>query len=232
MNGLRRTFLALYSLLLIAAAAGIGVLAWNQDQKLDLNVSDLNLTAAITTDDSLKWSLTALMVAIGLLGVMTFLLAVAKTAESRSTLRMKQADGGTVEVSNEAIENLLRDELERLPEVRRVAPKVRLSGGAVETSLDAWIEPSASIAHATTVLGQGVAGVLRDQVGVTNVRRPAIRIHYDEVSARPVPGRTKPQAWAPGIDFDSPQPQPTTTMQPAPAQGTEPLPDEDRPANE
>ena len=93
-------------------------------------------------------------------------------SQGRSTLRMKQADGGTVEVSNEAIENLLRDELEQLPEVRRVAPKVRLAGGAVETSLDAWIEPSASIAHATTVLGQGVAGVLRDQVGVTNVRRP------------------------------------------------------------
>ena len=49
MNGLRRTFLALYSLLLIAAAAGIGVLAWNQDRKLDVNVSDLNLTGAILT---------------------------------------------------------------------------------------------------------------------------------------------------------------------------------------
>jgi hypothetical protein len=232
MNGLRRTFLALYSLLVIGAAAGIGVMAWNQDQKLDLNVSDLNLTAAITSSDSLKWSLTALMVAISLLGVMTFLLAVAKTAESRSTLRMKQADGGTVEVSNDAIENLLRDELEQLPEVRRVAPKVRLAGGAVETSLDAWIEPSASIAHATTVLGQGVTGVLRDQVGVTNVRRPAIRIHYDEVSARPVPGRAKPQATVAPIDFDSPRTQPATTMQPATALGPEPEPDEDRPANE
>jgi hypothetical protein len=233
MNGLRRTFLALYSLLLIAAAAGVAVLAWNEDEKLDLNVSDLNISAAITSTDSLQWALTALMVAIGLLGLMTFLLAVAKSAQTGSTLRMRQADGGTVEVSNEAIETLLRDELEQLPEVRRVAPKVRLAGGAVETSLDAWIEPSASIAHATTVLGQGVAGVLRDQVGVTNVRRPAIRIHYDEVAARPVPGRTKPQAPAPApIDFDSPRTQPATTMQPVTAAGPEPGPDEDRPANE
>lgn len=231
MNGLRRTFLALYSLLLIGAAAGIGVLAWNQDQKLDLNASDLNLTASITSSDSLKWAVTAVVVAIGLLGVITFLLAVAKASADRSTLRMKQADGGTVEVSNDAIETLLRDELEQLPEVRRVSPKVRLAGGAVETNLDAWIEPSASIAHATTVLGQGVAGVLRDQVGVTNVRRPTIKIHYDEVAARPVPGRTKPQAGAP-IDFDSPRTQPPATMRTATVQGPEPGPDEDRPTNE
>ena len=36
--------------------------------------------------------------------------------------------------------------------------------------------------------GQGVAGVLRDQVGVTNVKRPTIKISYDESVARPVNG--------------------------------------------
>ena len=47
MNALRRVLLVLYSLLLLAALGGIGSLAWNQDEKLDLDINDLNIQAFV-----------------------------------------------------------------------------------------------------------------------------------------------------------------------------------------
>ena len=149
MNGLRRALLVIYSLLLIAAAGGLIALAWNQDQKLDLNVGDFNLQGFVTSTNSAKWAVTVVLAAIAVVGLITLIVAVARSSSgsSKGTLRMKQADGGTVEVTTSAIENLLRDELTRLPSVRSVNPRVRLgSGGAVDTDIDASIEPSASIA--------------------------------------------------------------------------------------
>lgn len=190
MNAFRRTLLILYSLLLIAAAGGLIGLAWNQERKLDVSLSDLNLQAFIASTDSAKVAFTAICGAIALFGLFTLIIAVLRPSKETSsgTLRMTQADGGTVEVTSGAIESLLRQELESYPEVRKVTPRVRVNGGAVDTFLDASIDPGANIANVTTMLGQGVATVLRDQVGVTNVRRPNIKISYEGSSD----GRTAP----------------------------------------
>jgi len=218
MNGLRRVVLVLYSLLLIAACGGITALAWNQDRKLDLNAGNFNLQAFVASTDTARWYVTAILVVVAIVGLLTLLLAVMRSGSgsAKGSLRMRQADGGTLEVTTASIENLLRGELEQIPEVRSVNPRVRLAGGAVETSLDATIEPSASIAHATTVLAQGVANVLREQVGVTNVRRPNIRIHYDEANARPIPVKAAAPTMPPPM---AEQPWPMAPQQPATAPG-------------
>ena len=154
MNTLRRILLVVYSLLLIAALSGIGVLAWNQDDQLDMTIGDLNLQALVNADDAAKLMLTGILAVIGALAIATIIVALwPRRAGSRGALRIRQADGGTVEVTAAAIESLIRDELEGLPEVQAAKPKVSLSGGAVDTYLDVQIEPSASIAHATKLLG-------------------------------------------------------------------------------
>ena len=71
-------------------------------------------------------------------------------------------------------------------------PRVSLAGGAVDTFLDVQIEPSANIAHVTKLLGATVEETLREQVGVTAIRKPTVRISYDEMAARPVPVRRAP----------------------------------------
>jgi len=191
-NALRRILLIVYSLLLVAAAAGVGALAWNQDEQLDLDIGDLNVQALVNADDTEKWLLTGVLGLIGLFALLTFLIAIwPRRAKSRGALRIRQADGGTVEVTAEAIESLIRDDLEALPEVQKATPRVSLAGGAVDTYLDVQIEPSASIAHATKLLGSTVEQVLREQVGVTAVRKPTIRITYDEMAARPVAQRAR-----------------------------------------
>jgi hypothetical protein len=195
MNAFRRLLLVVYSLILLAAVGGLGALAWNQDQKLDLSIKSFNLQGFVASSDNAKYAFTAVLVAIGLVALVTLLIAIwPQGSTRRGALRMKQTDGGFVEVTPTAIESVLREELEALPEVRSAQPKVSLSGGAIDTFVAAEIEPSASIAHATRLLSTTVENTLRDHVGVSQVRRPTIRISYDEMAARPIPQRDRAPA--------------------------------------
>lgn len=188
MNVVRRALLAVYSLLLLGALGGLAALAWNQDEQLDLTIGDLNLQGFIDAGDGAKWAFTGALAGIALVALITLLIAIwpkRSGYSSKGTLRIRQADGGTVEVTAGAIESLLKGELEALPEVRSASPRVRLSGGAVDTHLEANVEPSSSIAQATKLIGKTVEDTLRDHVGVTAVRRPVIRVTYDEMGVRP-----------------------------------------------
>jgi hypothetical protein len=195
MNGLRRFFLALYSVAFIAACGGLLALAWNSDQKLDITVRHFNVQAFIDASDSNRAVFTAMLVPFVLLGVLTLTVSFwISRGGSRGTLRLKQSDGGTVEVTARALETLLRDALNRIPEIRQASPTVRLAGGAVDSTIAVTIEPSASIANITALITQTTAQVLKEQVGVTNVRRPYVRINYDEITARPAgTGPSAPQ---------------------------------------
>jgi hypothetical protein len=189
MNVVRRLFLAVYSLVFLAAVGGVIALAWNQDEQLDLNIGDLNMQALINAGDNAKYALTAVLAGLAVIGLITLLIALwpkRSGYDSKGTLRIRQSDGGTVEVSATAIESLLRTELQALPEVRTAEPKVKLAGGAVDTYVEANIEPSVSIANATKLLSGTIDQVLREHVGVTAIRRPVVRITYDEMGVRPV----------------------------------------------
>ena len=97
MNALRRILLVFYSLVLLAALGGIGALAWNQDQQLDLDVEDLNIQAFIEADNAEKWVLTGIIAGIGLFALITLLIAIwPRRRPSRGALRIRQTDGGTV----------------------------------------------------------------------------------------------------------------------------------------
>ena len=117
---------------MIAAAGGLIALAWNQDQKLDLNIGDFNLQAFVVSSNSAKYGVTAVLAAIALIGLVTLIVAVMRDSDrsmgsSKGTLRLRQADGGTDEVTATSIESLLRDELQPLPDVRSVNPRVRVA---------------------------------------------------------------------------------------------------------
>ena len=196
MNILRRLMLALYSLLLIGAGGILAVLAWDQEGQLHLEVRDFNLRAFIDLSDAERWVFTGILAVIGLVALFTLFLAFLPARKRRGdSLRMRQADGGYVEVTAEAMEMLIRDELESLPDIRRATPRVHLEKGAVATDLDLSIEASAVISQVTASASEATKRVLQEQVGVADIRRPSVRIRYDDLNAR-LPGllgRTKPQ---------------------------------------
>jgi|GEM_PF-3417377 len=233
MNALRRIVLAVYSVLLVAACLGLALLAWNQDKQLDIDLENFRLTAAITSGDTEKWLFTAFLVCVGLFGVLTLVLAFLRdrAGSGRGTLRLRQADGGTVEVTAGALEALIRDELERLPEIRQADPEVRVVKDAVSTDITTVIEPNVSIAHVTNLVAVTTASTLREQVGVTNVRRPNVRILYDEAAARPVAPRSRAArpiyaGKGPGHEpWPAPPPDLHSAPPPTPAQDEEPWPE-------
>jgi hypothetical protein len=192
-----RIFLAIYSLILIAAAVGFAVLAWNDEQMLDVGVGDLSLQALFETDNASaeRWALTAILALVVLIGVFTLFLALWRRG-SRGEMQIEQDDGTVVEITPDAVESLLRDEIERLPEVRQAVPTVRFVKNAVDSHVSVVVEPSATISQVSSAVTQVTTRVLRDEIGVTKLRRPVVRIGYDEIAARPVArqGRVKPQA--------------------------------------
>ncbi len=203
MQALIRFFLVVYSLLLMAACAGLGVLAWNDNEKLDLNAGDFNLQAFVDATDSAKWAFTAILAGIGLIGLLTLLLAFSRTGmRSGGALRLRQEDGGTVEVGAQALQSLLRDELERIPDVRSADPRVRVDGNAVDSMLNLTVEPGANIAHVTNEAAHATMQTLREQIGASNVRRPSVRITYEGAGGMGAPRAPRPK----------PQAQPTTVV--------------------
>jgi hypothetical protein len=70
---------------------------------------------------------------------------------------------------------------------------VRTRGGAIESEITLSIDPGANIAEVTSTVSEATGAVLREQVGATQVRRPTIKITYDELDVRhPVPRPTAP----------------------------------------
>ncbi len=185
----RRILLALYSLVFIAACGGLIGLIWNENEKLDLDINnDFNLQAFITATDSAQTLATAVLGVLIVFGLWTLLMALLPSGSRGSSgmLRLKQSDGGTVEMSAQALERLVREEIESLAEVRQAVPRVRVSGGAVETDALVVIDSAASVAHVTTVVNDAINRAFKEQVGVTNVKRPSIRISYDPVKGQPM----------------------------------------------
>lgn len=186
MNVLRRALLAFYSALVVAAAGGFTVLAWNSDRKLDIAVGKFNLQAFVATNNADKWAFTLLMAAVALAGLFTLLLALQRAAPpsaSPRTLRLRQADGGTVEVADEALQQLLRDQLEKLPGVRMAETRIQMRAETVEADITVTIDPGASIASVTSAVADETARTFKELVSVTRVRRPHIRIAYAAASA-------------------------------------------------
>lgn len=216
MSILSRIFLAVYSVLFIAACAVLTGLLWNDSEMIDIKLGDLNFQSYFVpgAEDAQKWAFTALMAALCLLGLATLMLAFMRSSgPSGGKLRIRQSDGGTVEVDARAIEAIITQEVERLPDIRQADAKVRVNGNAVDSLLTLVVQPSTSIAHITSEAAQATARALREQVGVANVRRPTVKISYDEIAARPVPGgrpvRPQQAAGAP--------PPPGATLEDAPA---------------
>jgi hypothetical protein len=175
-----RTLLAAFSLGWIAVAGGLTALAWNDGQMLDLEIGSFTSQAWIDGDTAAKALFTLVMAALMAIGLAGFLLAfMRKSATPSGVLRLKQAEGGIVEVPASALEALVVHALGEMDVIAHAEASVALRGGTVATELDLTIGPGATISEVTAGANDCISDVLRDMVGVTNVRRPLVRITID-----------------------------------------------------
>jgi hypothetical protein len=191
MSILARIFLVLYSLGLIAACAGLVALSFNDDEMLDLSIGDYTIRALVDSTDGARWAVTVILGAIGVLGAITLVLALLPwhSRHRQGQVRIQRAGGGTVEITTSALERLLYEEIQGLAGVRQVSPQVRTRGDTIESEITLSIDPGANIAEVTSTVSEATGAVLREQVGATQVRRPTIRITYDELDVRHPPAR-------------------------------------------
>lgn len=195
-----RILLAVFSLGWIAVAGGLTALAWNDQQMLDINAGSFTSQAWIDADAIAKSLFSLIMAALMALGLAGFVLAFIRKSTTRSgVLRLKQAEGGIVEVPASALEALVVQALGEMDVIEHAEATVTLRGGTVATELDLTIGPGASISEVTAGATECLSDVLRDMVGVTNVRRPLVRIIIDGTLPR--------SGWASG---------PRTAASPAP----------------
>ncbi len=78
-----------------------------------------------------------------------------------------------------------------------------------------------NVVSAASAVTQVTTRVLRDEIGVTKLRRPVVRIGYDEIAARPVArqGRVKPQASNEPVIGEAGAEQPVVAAPPANGDG-------------
>lgn len=187
MNGARRTLLAVYGLLLIAAAVGLVVLAWNSGRQLDISSGSFRLIAHIDGNDAARVGFTLLMAAVMLAGVATLFVALAEPdGELRrgAPVRVRRAGGASEPLYADELEAAVRDDLERLPEVQSAAVAFRQRRGVIESTVTAMIDPGTSPRHVTNAISNTVVATLREQVSMESIAQPVVDLR--EGTPRPM----------------------------------------------
>lgn len=203
MNGFNRTVLAFYSTLWILACLGLIALAWNTDQMLDLKAGDLNIQAFIDSTDDVRIAFTAMMLALALIGVVTFITAVVPPGPGSSgkTIPVRGENGAITNVPITSIETLLKRELQSYPEIRRATVRIRENRGVVSTDLDLAVAPGSNVTDVDALANEITGTILRDRVGLTNAERPRVRAMFDTAGSA-----SRPTAAAPFASTYTPEP--------------------------
>ena len=183
---MQRAFLAAYSILFAGLCVVFIALVWDQGRQLDIGIGDWQFRAFISSGGPEKWAFTVLMALFGLMAFATLVLAIAPASGRRETFRILHPDGSVIEVRAEALEALVLDEVQRLPDVRRAEVYIDFEGKLVLCEVDATLDPAANVSYMTQAINFAVARVLEGQVGLGAVRRPAIRFSFVE-EATPLP---------------------------------------------
>ena len=206
MSDLRRVALAIYSALALALCLGLVALAWDEGRQLDLDLGNFRLVSFIDAGTAAKWMFTVVLGLFAALAGLTFVLAAFPESRARrGTVQLKQPGGARIEVDTGTLETIVKEEVERLPDVRLAQARVRVEGNALETDLAMIVEHGANIAHVSAAAAHTAASALAGQTGEAEVRRPTVRVSYDSLAAIPIgAGPPPPPIAGSRLRFDTP----------------------------
>ena len=189
MNDWRRGLLAVYSALFVGLAALLIVLAWNDQQQLDLDLSGFRLVSFIETSGAERLLFTGLMFFVAWFALITLAIALVPDRQRyRETLTV-QTPGGSLTLTPEMVATVLRDELERLPSVLQAHPSVRVTKDAVEPDLTIVLADGTNVPNAVNAVQVTAGETLRERFGV--------RMLQAGVSIAPPPGGGGASRFAP-----------------------------------
>ncbi len=212
MTVFNRLCLAVYSTLWILACMGLIALAWNTDQMLDLRAGDLNIQAFIDSTDDVRVAFTAMMLALALVGVVTFITAIIPQEPQGRMITVRGDRGAMTKVPVSSIEALLKRELESFNDIRSATVRVREQGGLISTDLYLAVAAGAHIADTEALASEVTQSVLQQRMGLATAQRPSVRATFDtttvsiartQAASPPPPSYTDNDEPLPAIQWDS-----------------------------
>ncbi|MGC9393284.1 MAG: alkaline shock response membrane anchor protein AmaP [Anaerolineae bacterium] len=177
-----------------------------------------------------------LLLALFLDIVILFLIFLEVRPAHRRFIRVQQVTGGMATISTDSITQQLAYQLDPIPGVLKVAPKVTAKGDKVRAIVDVEVGAGNDVPDLANELMEAVTTVLADNLGLQVYGQPEVRIKVAP-SPTPVVKKTKPKEEKPEPEMPRetppeipPQLPPETPSETPPAQewaGPPPLPTEE-----
>jgi hypothetical protein len=131
-----------------------------------------------------------LLLALLLNIIILFLIFLEVRPAHRRFIRVQQVTGGMATISTDSITQQLAYQLDPIPGVLKVAPKVTAKGDKVRAIVDVEVAAGSDVPNLATELMEAVTTVLADNLGLQVYGQPEVRI---KVAASPTPVVKKPQ---------------------------------------
>ncbi|MFN2285649.1 MAG: alkaline shock response membrane anchor protein AmaP [Anaerolineae bacterium] len=131
-----------------------------------------------------------LLLALFLNIIILFLIFLEVRPAHRRFIRVQQVTGGMATISTDSITQQLAYQLDPIPGVLKVAPKVTAKGDKVRAIVDVEVAAGSDVPNLATELMEAVTTVLADNLGLQVYGQPEVRI---KVAASPTPVVKKPQ---------------------------------------
>jgi len=92
--------------------------------------------------------------------------------------RVKQVDGGVVEIAFEAIRQRLLYHLGNVPDVLKITPHINARGGRVDVRVDVETSPHVIVPDKAAEIIEAIHRALEDEMGLRMRRKPEVRIYH------------------------------------------------------
>ncbi|MBI2906098.1 MAG: hypothetical protein HYX92_00435 [Chloroflexi bacterium] len=147
-----------------------------------LKYSVLFLEANITLYTQLMVALLAVIVVLA----SALILVIELTPSTPSAVQLTQVASGVAMLTTDAIGQRIKHDMQALPEVHEVVPKVAARGRSVDITLELRTGPDSNVTKTSEEAGRLVRDSVEKNMGV-KIRRLLVNIHHEPYLASPQP---------------------------------------------
>lgn len=167
MNVLRRFLLCIWSLILIAAAAVIGVCAFREDV-VDYWLRKLGI---VFKSGDFFWPLILCAAAVLVLGILGVYVALARKSAPTQVV-IGASEGGQVNISLSAVDHVVQKAAQTIADVREVRTQIKAMRDGVEVSLHLTMPHEVNVPETAAAVQSAVKTQLEGMTGlhVTEVK--------------------------------------------------------------
>jgi hypothetical protein len=175
MNDWRRALLAFYSIVMVALAVLLIVLAWDDSRQLDINLDEFRLVAFIDAEGASRILFTGLMFMFAWFALITLAMALVPDRQRYRDHMVVDTAAGEMTITADMVSSVIREEVERLPGVMQAFPNVRFTKDSVEPDITLVLEPGTNVTNSVNAVAITAERAVNDRFGV-RMTQPGISL--------------------------------------------------------